>query len=65
MRHHLGVCFRGEIGAMLFQLRAQFAEILDNAVVDDCNIVRCMGMSIMLGRLAMGSPARVPNPGMA
>ena len=57
MRHHLGVGLGRELGAAGFELGAQFGEILDDAVVDDRDLVGRMGMGIDLVGTAMGRPA--------
>ena len=54
-----------KLRALLLQHLAQFAEILDDAVVDDGDVVGRMRMRVVLGRLAVGGPARVSDAGMA
>ena len=61
MHHDFGVGLAGEFGALLFQRQAQFAKILDDAVVDDGDVVGGMRMRVVLGRLAMGGPAGVAD----
>ena len=65
MRHHFGVGFARKSGARLLQLHPQFAEILDDTVVDHRNALGGVGMGIGLGRLAVGRPAGVADPDMA
>ena len=60
-----GVGVALEFRALLLQHRAQFAEILDDAVVDHRDVVGRMRMGVALGRLAVGGPAGVSNAGMA
>ena len=57
MRDHLGVGFAAERGALLLQLFAQLAEVLDDAVVDDRELLGGVRMRVVLGRLAVGRPA--------
>jgi hypothetical protein len=57
MGNNLGVGIRAELRAFLLQLLAQFAEILDDAVVDDCEPVGGVGMRVAFGRPAVGRPA--------
>ena len=48
---------------LLFQHRAEFAELLDHAVANHRDVVGGMGMSIAFGRLSVRGPARVrPMP---
>ena len=65
LRHEMGddlrVGLRGEDVAVGSQLLAQFAEILDDAVVDDGDIAGKMRMGIGLVRHAMRSPAGVAD----
>ena len=53
----LGVGLRAELRSFLLQLLAQFAEILDDAVVDDGEPVGGMGMRVAFGRPTVGRPA--------
>ncbi len=57
VRDHLGVGLGAEFGAGLFQLLPQLAEILDDAVVHDCEPVGGVRMRVVLGRPAVGGPA--------
>ena len=61
MGDHLGVGLGAEHGALLFELVAQLAEILDDAVVDDGEPVGRVRMGVVLGRLAVGRPAGVAD----
>ena len=61
MRDHLGVGLAGELRAVLLQLVAQLAEILDDAVVHDRELVGGVRMRVVLGRLAVGRPAGVAD----
>ncbi len=61
MRHHLGVGLGHEPGAAGFELRAQFREILDDAVMDHGDPVGRMGMGIDLVGPAMGRPTGVAD----
>ena len=65
MRHHLGVGVACEFRALLFELKPQLAEILDDAVVNHRDVVGGMRMGVVLGRPAVRGPARVPDAGMA
>jgi hypothetical protein len=64
MGNNLGVGIRAELRAFLLQLLAQFAEILDDAVVDDCEPVGGVGMRVAFGRPAVGRPAGMSDSGM-
>ena len=59
--------FRVGVGleAMSFslELRAQFAKVLDDAVVDDRNLRRHVRMRVALGRTPVRRPARVSDAG--
>ena len=65
MQHDLGIGFGLEDRALLLERFAQFAEILDDAVVDHGDAIGRMRMRVVLGRLAVGRPAGVPDPDMA
>src|SRR5262249_57322284 len=52
---------RAELRARLFQLLAQLAEILDDAVVDDSKALGGVGVGVAFGRPAVGRPAGVPD----
>jgi hypothetical protein len=65
MCHHLGVGLAGEFGALLFQHQAQFAKILDDAIVNDGDVVGGVRMRVVLRRLAMGGPAGVADAAQA
>ena len=60
-----GVGFGLEDRALLLQLLAQFAKILDDAVVDHGDAFGRMRMGVVLGRLAVGGPAGVTDAGVA
>ncbi len=61
MRHHFGVGLADEFGAVLFQLLAQLAIILDDAVVHHRHLLGGMRMRVVLGRAAMRRPAGVTD----
>jgi hypothetical protein len=64
MSHDLGVGLAGEFRTLLFQHLPQFAEILDDAVVNHGDIVGRMRVRVAFGRLAVGGPAGVADAGM-
>src|ERR1700732_3865166 len=64
MSHDLGVGLAGEFCALLFQHLPELAKILDDAVVNDGHVFGGMRMGVVLGRLAVGRPARVSDAGM-
>jgi len=51
--------------ALFHQLFAQFAEVLDDAVVDDRELFGGVRMGVVLGRLAVGRPAGVADTDQA
>ena len=61
MRHHLGIGIGGEFLAERTEFLAQFLEILDDAVVDDGDLVGRMRVRVVLGRPPMGRPARMAD----
>ena len=61
MGDYLGVRFRGELRALLFKLFAQFAEILDDAVVHNGEPIGSVGVGIGLVGLPVRGPARVAD----
>src|SRR5579859_3162946 len=65
MSHDLGVSLACKARALLLQHLAEFAEILDDAVVNDGDVVGGVRMRVALGRLAVGGPARMSDAGMA
>ncbi len=65
MRDHFGIGLAGEFGALLLEHDAQVAKILDDAVVHDRDVFGRMRMRVAFGRLAVGGPAGVADPGMA
>ena len=65
MQHDLGIGFGLEDRPLLFEPFAQFAKILDDAVVDHGDAIGGVRMRVVLGRLAVGGPAGVPDADMA
>ena len=65
MQHDLGVGLGLEHRAALLELLAQFAKILDDAVVDHGDALGGVRMGVVLGRLAVGGPAGVADAAMA
>ena len=67
MRDDLGVGVRLERDALGLQLRAQLAEVLHDAVLDDHQLAGVVGMrmGVALAGLAVGGPARVPDADIA
>ena len=65
MRHHFGVGFRTEFDALGFQLFAQLAEILDDAVMHDREPVGRVRMRVAFVGTAMGRPAGMADAGHA
>ena len=61
MRDDFGVGLGRELGALRFQLSAQLAEILDDAVVHDREPVGGVRMGVVLGRPAVRCPAGVAD----
>ena len=61
MRDDLAVGLGRELGALGFELAAQFAEILDDAVVHDGQPIGRVRMRVVLGRPAMRRPAGVAD----
>ena len=61
VRDHFGVGLGDELGALGCQLVAQLAEILDDAVVHDRELVGGVRMRVVLGRTAVGRPAGVAD----
>src|SRR5262249_6170287 len=61
MGNRLGIRVADEFATLLAQLFAQFAEILDDAIVNHRNEVGGMRMGIILGRAAVGGPTRVAD----
>src|SRR5262249_39838219 len=57
----LGVGLRGELVALGLQVAAELGVVLDDPVEDDVDLVLtvAMGMGVLLGRPAVGGPARV------
>src|SRR6516165_2538642 len=65
MRNYLAVSFGCEFGALFFELEAQLAEILDDAIVNHRDVLGGMRMSVVLVRLAVRGPTRVPDTDIA
>ncbi len=65
LRDDFGVGLGAELDAGLFQLFAQFAEILDDAVMHDRELVGRVRMRVGLVRAAMRRPARMADAGHA
>ena len=65
MRDHFGVGLAGEGAAVGDQLLAQRPEILDDAVMDQGDLVGRVRMGIVAGRRAVGRPARVRDADLA
>ena len=65
MQHDLGVGLGLEDRALFLQRLAQLAKILDDAVVDDRDTLGRMRMRVVLGRPAVGGPARMADAAMA
>ena len=64
--HHFGVGLGGEAVAGAFQLPAHGLVVLDDAVVDDGDLVAGdVGMGVFVGRAAVGGPAGVGDAGAA
>ena len=61
MGDDLGVGVGAECCSFLFQLLAQLAEVLDDAVMDDGETVSGVGMGVALGRSAVRRPAGVAD----
>jgi hypothetical protein len=64
MQDDFGVGLGLENRALVLQHFAQLAEILDDAVMDHGDAIRCMRMRIVLGRPAVGGPAGMADAGM-
>ena len=60
-----GVGLGGEPGAGRYQFLAQFAEVLDDAVMDQRHPLGGVRVGIALGRRAVGRPAGVADAGVA
>ena len=65
MRDHFGVGLAAEFVAVLAELLAQLAEILDDAVVHDGHALGRMRVRVALARLAVGCPARMADADIA
>ena len=61
MDDDLGVGFGLEEVIVALQFGLQVLIVLDDAVMDDGNLARGMGMGVVLGRAAMGGPAGVAD----
>ncbi len=65
MRDHFGVGLAAKLGAVLDEPFAQFAEVLDNAVMGDRDAVGGVRMGVALGRFAVRRPAGVTDADIA
>src|ERR1043166_807688 len=65
MGDHLGIGLGRELGALLLELLAQLAIVLDDAVVDDRKPFGGVRMGIAFARLAVRRPACMPDPDRA
>ena len=61
LRHDLRVRLGLEANAIGLEFLAQFAEVLDDAVMDDCELVGRMRVGVGVRRPPMGRPARVAD----
>ena len=61
MGNNLGVGFAAEASALFLKLLAQFAEILDDAVMHDREPFGRVRVGVVLGGTAVGRPAGVPD----
>ena len=61
LNHSLGVGIALERRAVALQFLAQFAEVLDNAVVHHAHARRGMGMRVALDGLAVRGPPRMAD----
>jgi len=64
MQNDLGVGLGFENRALFLQAFAQFAEVLDDAVMNYCDAGGGMRMRVVFRRLAVGGPARVSDAGV-
>ena len=62
VQHDLGIGFGLERPSLLLERFAQLAKVLDDAVVDHGDAIGRVRMRVVLGRLAVGGPAGVPDP---
>ena len=65
MRDGFGVRLARENMTLGHELLAQLAKILDDAIVDDGDLLGRVRMRVVLGRAAMRRPARVADANMA
>ena len=65
MRDHFCIGLRQEFCTGGFKLTAQFAEVLDDAVVDDRDALSGVRVRVVLIRLAVGRPAGVADADLA
>src|SRR5262245_25232861 len=65
MRDDFGVSLGRKFGALLLELLAQLAKILDDAVVHDRDILGGVRMRVVLVRLAVGRPAGMADADIA
>src|SRR5580700_9192544 len=61
MRHNLGIGLGAERGALLLQLLAELAKVLDDTVVHDGESVGGMGVSVAFRRAPVGGPTGMPD----
>ncbi len=65
MRDHFGIGLAGEFRTLGDQRFAQFAEVLDDAVMHDRDLIGRVRMGIAFGRLAVGRPSGMADAGVA
>jgi len=65
VQHDFGIGLGVEHRSLPLELLAQLAEILDDAIVDHGDALCRVRMGVVDGRLAVGGPARVTDPGRA
>jgi hypothetical protein len=65
VQNDLGIGFGLEHRPLLLERLAQFAKILDDAVMNHGDTIGGVRMRVVLGRLAVGGPAGVADPGVA
>ena len=65
MGHNFSVGLSSERNALGFEFDFEFIEIFDDAVVNDYNIARNVGMGVGFVRHAMGGPTGMTNAGEA
>ena len=65
VQNDLGIGLGLEHRPLFLERFAQLAKILDDAVVNHGDAIGRVRMRVVLGRLAVGGPAGVPDPGVA